>query len=476
MYDNRGNMDELFSREFERFEAEPSFAVWDKLEKSLEKRRRAVVWLWVTRVGLAASLLVAFGTGWYFAMQRQPIMNTQTAEIMTKKTEPNDSFQNGNKPEVETSQATPNTPSVLRLSSEKIKGTKNQLTNEKEKIITSVENASSTLSKNLNHAELSTLMESKPYKIMTSGQPSGKLIDIDDHSYFLNENDRAVIAANIESSRIQNGHAVVGKKWSVGAQISPDYHFNESNNKLDQSSLQGVNAPSVTSGYELKVAGGLKFTYQASEKVSIQTGVNYTTYAQNSSNVPVSFAGHNWIGLRNDYSFQDGSYGTSNKASATNSNPAALNTQMGLANISMPSGTEVSINNAMTTTYAEFVQNYRFSQQANYLELPLLARFQVVDKAIGIHLLGGINTNVLLQNQVQLMDRNSVLAKGQLEGLRNFAFSSSLGLGLDYGLGDRFNLSVEPLLKIMLSDMNADENFHVTPYTFGIYTGISYKF
>jgi hypothetical protein len=476
MYDNRNNMDELFSREFERFEAEPSYAVWDKLEKSLEKRRRAVVWLWVTRVGLAASLLVAFGTGWYFAMQRQPIMDTQTAEIMTKNTEPNDSFQNSNKPEIETNQATPNTPSVLGLSSEKMMSTENQSKNKKEKIVTSVEHVSSTASKTLNYNELLTLMESKPYTIIPAGQPSGKLIGIADHSYFLNENDRAIIAANIESSRNQNEHAVTGKKWSVGAQVSPDYHFNENNNKYDQSSLQGVNVPSVASGYELKVAGGLKFAYQASEKVSIQTGVNYTTYAQNSCNVPVSFAGHNWIGLRNDYSFQDGSYGTSNKASATNSNPAALNTQMGLANISMPSGTEVSINNAMTTTYAEYVQNYRFSQQANYLELPLLARIQVVDRAIGMHLLGGINTNVLLRNQVQLMDRNSVLAKGQLEGLRNLAFSSSLGVGIDYGLGDRFKLFVEPLLKIMLSDMNTDENFHVTPYTFGIYTGISYKF
>jgi hypothetical protein len=82
----------------------------------------------------------------------------------------------------------------------------------------------------------------------------------------------------------------------------------------------------------------------------------------------------------------------------------------------------------------------------------------------------------LVGNTARLENQQQVLGTGKIEGLRQITFSSSLGMGMNYELTQRFNLTVEPTFKIQLNSLNTQQNFNARPYAFGIFSGISYQF
>ncbi len=236
--------------------------------------------------------------------------------------------------------------------------------------------------------------------------------------------------------------------------------------------LAESDVPNITSEYDVNLSGGFTVQYQATNKLSLQSGVNYNTISQNSDGVPIAFAGHNWISSRNDYTYQEGAY-TSNKASSNNAN---INTSLGVANLTLPAGTDVLNTKRFETSYTEWAQNYRFSQNTGYIEIPFIARYQLLGKSLGLHLLGGINTNILVSNRAILINQQEILAKGKVEDLNALSFSTSMGLGINYTLLEKLQFSLEPTLKMMLNDLNKNSNIEAKPYTIGIYTGINYRF
>nr|MDA3817497.1 hypothetical protein [Prolixibacteraceae bacterium] len=93
-----------------------------------------------------------------------------------------------------------------------------------------------------------------------------------------------------------------------------------------------------------------------------------------------------------------------------------------------------------------------------------------------LHLLGGINTNFLVSNDVYLSQNDNSIASGNIEGLRDITFSSSIGAGINYEISKLFNLSIEPLIKIQLNSLNEMPTYNVRPYTFCVYSGVQYMF
>lgn len=131
----------------------------------------------------------------------------------------------------------------------------------------------------------------------------------------------------------------------------------------------------------------------------------------------------------------------------------------------------------VTNNYAsEVARNYNLKQQAGYLEIPLVVRYKIIDRRMDFLLLGGINTNVLMSNNASLVDNKEIIANGKIEGLNPLTFSSSVGMGISYAISDRFNLSVEPTMKILLNSLNKQSGYDSRPYAVGIFTGISYQF
>jgi hypothetical protein len=288
--------------------------------------------------------------------------------------------------------------------------------------------------------------------------------------------DRAIIAQNMGSKEESSS----GKKhssWAVGVQASPVYRFDMNSATYDQASepLLSVGSSEGSSNYVTNVSGGVSFEYRPGERLSVQSGLNYGEVAQNPGMVGVSFNGHNWLNDR--YSF-DAVKGVGSNEGGVNSlsNNMILKTQMGLANIEMPEGANLATVNVTNNYVADVARNYNLEQRAGYIEIPLVVRYKIIDKRIGFLVLGGINTNVLTSNNVSLVDNNVAIANGKIEGLNPLTFSSSFGLGVNYAISNRFNLSFEPTMKVQITSLNKQTTYNSKPYTVGVFTGISYQF
>ncbi|MFN5704946.1 MAG: hypothetical protein ACK45U_03745 [bacterium] len=63
--DKKNEFDDLMKNAFDGFEMEPNESVWVNIEKDLDKKKKSTVVLWVTRMSIAASLLLLLGVGLY---------------------------------------------------------------------------------------------------------------------------------------------------------------------------------------------------------------------------------------------------------------------------------------------------------------------------------------------------------------------------------------------------------------------------
>ena len=242
--------------------------------------------------------------------------------------------------------------------------------------------------------------------------------------------------------------------------------------------LAGIPAQEATQ-YQANISGGIAVSYKAGKRIDFISGINYSEVAQNMNGIALSYAGHNWFNDRNSIEYAD-DYSEKNTISGETDNAVLnnliLNTQIGLANINLPQGTNVASANLNSALAPEIAQNYDFKQQARYVEIPMLMRYKLIDKKLGLNLLGGFNTNVLVDNSVKLENSSDVLARGTIEGLKPLTWSSSLGMGLNYEINEHINFNIEPTLKIQLNSLNSLSYVNARPYSFGVFTGVSYQF
>ena len=134
--------------------------------------------------------------------------------------------------------------------------------------------------------------------------------------------------------------------------------------------------------------------------------------------------------------------------------------------------TSPDINNEVVAAKQnEGVLNHEF----NYLEVPLELKYALVNKKIGINMIGGISTLFLQGNELSIESGDFTTKVGRVNNLNEVSFSGNLGLGVDYKLNEQFILNLEPIFKYQFNAIDDNEgNFR--PYYFGVYTGVSFKF
>ncbi len=115
-------------------------------------------------------------------------------------------------------------------------------------------------------------------------------------------------------------------------------------------------------------------------------------------------------------------------------------------------------------------------QHLDYLELPFNLRYNVLDRDFKIQVLGGMSTNLLVNNYVTMESGGESKEIGYLSNIRNVNYSGNAGLGFVYQFLDQLSLSLEPRFRYYLNSVNDATLPSTRPYTFGIYTGINYFF
>lgn len=251
------------------------------------------------------------------------------------------------------------------------------------------------------------------------------------------------------------------EKWKIGAKISPTYlssslrAANQSlNGSLDESAL-------------LSYTGGVSVSYKVTPRFSLHTGIFYSSLGRQVSGI-------------NSYS------GFSPVAGTKSGSLFGVKTGIGTVNstnhdIFLTDGTSTRITSFYTIDNFDPVKadlnlfGNKLKQSFEYLEIPIMLSYKIIDKKIDFNLLGGISYNFLLSNSAFAVgDNGTEVFIGTTEGVEPLLFSSALGLSLEYSLNDKISFNFEPTFRYFL---NSDGRISINnPYTFGLFSGLYYNF
>jgi len=251
-------------------------------------------------------------------------------------------------------------------------------------------------------------------------------------------------------------------KWKIGAQVSPTY--------LSSSlSAANQNLSELTSNENamLSYSGGLTVSYSLGKRLSLQAGVYYSSLGREISGI-TSYSG-----------FTDIAGSKSGRVFGVETTAGTINTtnrDIYLADISanriqsIYSADNFDPVKADLTPFGESLQ-----QNFEYLEVPFMLSYKLIDRKIDFNLQGGMSYNFLLENSTYAVgDGGSKVLVGSTDNVTRMFLSSALGMSFEYSFANKFSLSLGPSFRYYL---NSGGHFSTgNPYTMGLYSGLFYKF
>jgi hypothetical protein len=242
--------------------------------------------------------------------------------------------------------------------------------------------------------------------------------------------------------------------WSVECQAAPMYSYRNINKV--STNLPGESGFNQNEEPLMTYAGGFKVSYETSSRLSIQSGVFYSVYGQQVNTV------------------YEQSYSTSSNvvmANVVDDTPQKIITNASFGAVTTNMETRANSMAEVTT----IVENSKLVQQFKYIEIPLLARYKLIDRRISCHVVGGLSTNFLVDNK-SIFEGNGTKTESNTDNIRTVNYSSTLGVGFNYSIFPQVNLSLEPTCKYYLNSISTNSQVKVHPYAFGIFTGLIYHF
>ena len=253
-------------------------------------------------------------------------------------------------------------------------------------------------------------------------------------------------------------------RWSVAALASPAYYSRIVSGNADIAS-------SMTSGQQPAFAytGGLAVSYKVNKRFSVQSGLYYSSIGQELPGIS-AFGGFSQY----DYSKGGRNFAirTANGMVYTN-NPDVFLRDNATGNRIITMYTNDIFDPAKANL--KYLDN-SLRQNFGYLELPVILRYKVIDKGVDVNIIGGISSNVLVNNSVYASIDGQKYEVGKTDGLNMISFSSSVGMGMEYNLSGNFSLNLEPTLRYYINPFSPVSGIKIHPYSFGLFSGLTYRF
>jgi hypothetical protein len=267
--------------------------------------------------------------------------------------------------------------------------------------------------------------------------------------------------------------------WMLGGQVAPLYSYrNLSSDYLSEHELKSLN--NKENGI-LAYAGGFAVTYMASGRLSVQSGLYYSKYGQEKTGLMKITMGPEIEG-------NDALYGSGDQlvqmaisnSTGNITNQKSRNSRMEYANTITQSdekNLDVIIIAANTSNLAgQTSTDVTAFQYFEYVELPLLLKYKIIDRKLDFSLTGGLSTNLLFNTSVHINDNGTDYYYGKTDNIARVNYSSSVGIGLEYPVLSNLFFSLEPKFRYYLNPLDKSPNLNVYPYSLGIFAGVSYTF
>jgi len=253
------------------------------------------------------------------------------------------------------------------------------------------------------------------------------------------------------------------QRWSLSALATPTYYKGISF-AADEVTRQLMASEQARVSY----SGGVSFSYQLGRKLSIQSGIYYSSIGHEVGGISA------YGGFRQfDYTKGDPNFRvlTSSGTIYTNNSDIYLLDRSGervltryTADVFDPVKSDLQYLNGS------------LQQNFSYIEMPFFLRYKVFNRGIDLNLIGGLSYNLLINNSVYASSEGSRFMVGRTEGLNPFTISSSLGMGMEYSISDKVSLNLEPTFRYYLNPFTQIPGLKTHPYSFGVFSGLSYKF
>jgi len=254
------------------------------------------------------------------------------------------------------------------------------------------------------------------------------------------------------------------ERWSISTLASPTYY-----GKITSGSDQLTKQLTESEKSVVTYSGGVAVAYKLNKRLSIQSGLFYSSLGQEVDGI-ASYAGfRSFDRTKGDHNFE---LLTSNGKVTTSNPDVFLSADVNSARLITSYSRDVFDPQKASLDYL----NNTMKQSFSYLEMPVFLRYKVIDRSIDVNLIGGMSYNLLVNNSVYTVIGGSKYMIGTTEGLNMFAISSSVGMGMEYNFTGRLAFNLEPTFRYYINSFSNSSNSTFHPYSFGIYSGITYKF
>ena len=498
---NKNNIDKFFQEKFKDFEEVPDEKVWDSIEASLDEKqkKRRIIPIWWRLGGVAALVAILF----YIV---NPFESSTTTTVVGNDTEHLEQSETGEsenttetdkitRPEQETEIVnttkdieanTKNTERAANVDSSVAEGEKDQpktrsaedkananllhqavnnqetkitgaspnqdanevMTNtdqadEKEKVVISSDNTE------VANTHLDKTEGNKPNGIIKK-EPA-KQTEIEEAVV---ANEKKSIFDEIDQEEEELVAETEKERWSVGPSIAPVYF-----SSLGEGSPIHSNFVSNSKTGNLNLSYGLFVSYEVTNKLSVRSGIHKVDYGYDTNDVQFS----------------------SSLAASTNNKIDNIDYAGASKNLVVQSSadSETALNDSFVQSNEIAAPNPsregRMVQQFGYLEVPLELNYALVDKKLGVNLIGGVSSLFLVDNSVSLEADGGTTEIGEANNINTINFSTNVGIGINYNLTPKMQLKLEPMFKYQLNTFS-DTSGSFQPFTLGVYSGLNFKF
>lgn len=490
------DIDRLFQEKLKDVEVTPNPAVWNAIEKKLQKKKRRIIPIWWFSGGVAAILLL--GVFLFFnnkGGQQKDDFPTITKDevtrehntsedvekkedivtpsvIVEKKEEKNSLLHNI---DVAEKQKTKNSEKIIKTKGQQITVATNdnvQRVNKKEldlidsKIAVNKEdnNSEEGIKNNPSSDEIVVKNnlkfqqeEENINKEIQIAKKENNTSDDDEKDFPLLEKEnlnketdipKKNFIAEMNKKNEEPREVENQEKWAV----SPVVGILKSNSFSKGSPLDAdLNNNDISGGSTFSY--GVNVTYQLRKKWALRSGIQlqrtvFTTNDVNliSSSVVVANSLENVV------------------VNSSNSNDVTL---------------APGINNDLSS---EFVINGDIGEEGNlqqnysYIEIPVEVKYTfLTSKRVSTSIITGFSSLILNENNIVSETSNFSSTIGGATNLNTLNFSGNLGFDVDISIAKKLNLNINPVFKAQLNTFSENSN-GFSPYAIGVYTGLRYKF
>ncbi|GET30002.1 outer membrane beta-barrel protein [Prolixibacter sp. SD074] len=492
MLAEKHDIDQLFQDRLEDYEVNPPIYLWKNIEDGLNNRKRAHRLALIKGLSIAAAVVLAFVAGWMFT---QPHQEQVTKEVVVVPQNDSGIRQEQINSDVNASISRANANHVpvkmnARVASVQPVKLSNRAGIGNDNTVQVNQSAVFAVAERRKDETLSMLSARLP-SINTANNPglSGKnenWIRFLSKCLGLNNNDaphltiseqelrdRRMIASNIQEYAKKDKTV---KRWKLAAEASPLFSgvssSGDHNDYMYAANALSNSSPAPSTTTEPTLSGGVMFGYKLNKRLSVKSGIVYSKIRHNTNHVSV-FGGNN-----STYAIAGTDYGVNSKSTTY-----AANTEVGLVKFGRPPGSikdgaylAVNMSNSELSSTTAYASNADLKQNLEYIAIPVLVAYHLIDRKVNVDLTGGMSTNILVGNNASLYEGGVKTQGGETSQLRDLVYAGTVGLGLGYDLSKRVTVTLEPRVKYYLNSISTSNHINYRPYQLGIYTGVTYAF